>query len=153
MANLNKVMLIGNLTREPEIKYTPKGTAVAGFALAVNRNFTTESGEKREEVTFVDLEAYGRVAEIVGEYCKKGKPLFVEGRLKLDTWDDKDTGKKRSRMKVVVENIQLLGGRDGVPAAVAEEADAVAATRKAPSTHPRPPADPDLDTAGDDIPF
>ncbi|NBW32046.1 MAG: single-stranded DNA-binding protein, partial [bacterium] len=115
MANLNKVMLIGNLTREPEIKYTPKGTAVAGFALAVNRNFTTESGEKREEVTFVDLEAYGRVAEIVGEYCKKGKPLFVEGRLKLDTWDDKDTGKKRSRMKVVVENIQLLGGRDGVP--------------------------------------
>lgn len=152
MANLNKVMLIGNLTRDPEIKHTPKGTAVAAFALAVNRNFTTESGEKREEVTFVDLEAYGRVAEIIGEYAKKGKPLFVEGRLKLDTWDDKETGKKRSRMKVVVENIQLLGGRDGVPAAVAEEADATAAHRR-PSSPPRPPADPDLDAAPDDIPF
>ena len=153
MANLNKVMLIGNLTRDPEIKYTPKGTAVAGFALAVNRNYTTESGEKREEVTFVDLEAYGRVAEIIGEYCKKGKPLFVEGRLKLDTWDDKESGKKRSKMKVVAEAIQLLGGRDGVPEKTAEEADAAAATRKAPSTHPRPPADPDLDAAPDDIPF
>ncbi len=164
MANLNKVMLIGNLTRDPEIKYTPKGTAIAAFGLAVNRNYTTETGEKREEVTFVDLEAYGRVAEIIGEYCKKGKPLFVEGRLKLDTWDDKTSGQKRSKTKVVVENIQLLGGREGGPGGggppsdVAEYADSQAASppparRAAPSQAPRPPADPDLDAAPDDIPF
>src|ERR1700678_2697281 len=113
MANLNKVMLIGNLTRDPEIKYTPKGTAIADIGLAVNRNYTTESGEKREEVTFVDVTLWGRVAEIVGEYCKKGRPLFVEGRLQLDTWDDKQTGQKRSKLKVVGDNIQLLGGREG----------------------------------------
>ena len=164
MANLNKVMLIGNLTRDPEIKYTPKGTAIAAFGLAVNRNYTTETGEKREEVTFIDLEAYGRVAEIIGEYCKKGRPLFVEGRLKLDTWDDKTSGQKRSKTKVVVENIQLLGGREGGPGGggppsdVAEYADSQAsspppARRAAPSQSPRPPADPDLDAAPDDIPF
>src|SRR6185503_14383785 len=113
MANLNKVMLIGNLTRDPEIKYTPKGTAIADIGLAVNRNYTTESGEKREEVTFIDVTLWGRVAEIVGEYCKKGRPLFVEGRLQLDTWEDKQSGQKRSKLKVVGENIQLLGSREG----------------------------------------
>jgi len=161
MANLNKVMLIGNLTRDPEIKYTPKGTAIAAFGLAVNRNYSTETGEKREEVTFVDLEAYGRVAEIIGEYCKKGRPLFVEGRLKLDTWDDKQSGQKRSKMKVVVENMQLLGGRDGGPAGggaggSSDYADSQVSPppqRRAPSHAPRPPADPDLDAAPDDIPF
>jgi single-strand DNA-binding protein len=163
MANLNKVMLIGNLTRDPELKYTPKGTAIAAFGLAVNRNYTTETGEKREEVTFVDIEAYGRVAEIIGEYCKKGRPLFVEGRLKLDTWDDKASGQKRSKTKVVVENIQLLGGRDGAPGggsmggSSAEYADSQVSSpppqRRAPSQPPRPPADPDLDAAPDDIPF
>ena len=80
MASYNKVMIIGNLTRDPEIKYTPKGTAIADIGLAVNRNYTTDSGEKREEVTFIDVTLWGRVAEIVGEYCKKGRPLFVEGR-------------------------------------------------------------------------
>src|SRR5271155_5783318 len=113
MASLNKVKIIGNLNRDPEIKYTPKGTAIADIGLAVNRNYTTESGEKREEVTFIDVTLWGRVAEIVGEYCKKGRPLFVEGRLQLDTWDDKQTGQKRSKLKVVGDNIQLLGGRDG----------------------------------------
>ena len=112
MASLNKIMLIGNLTRDPEIKRTPKGTAVAEIGLAVNRNYLTEGGEKREEVTFVDVTLWGRVAEIVGEYCKKGRPLIVEGRLQLDTWDDKDSGQKRSKLKVVGENIQLLGGRE-----------------------------------------
>ena len=161
MANLNKVMLIGNLTRDPEIKYTPKGTAIAAFGLAVNRNYSTETGEKREEVTFVDLEAYGRVAEIIGEYCKTGRPLFVEGRLKLDTWDDKQSGQKRSKMKVVVENMQLLGGRDGGPAGggaggssdYADSQVSAPPQRRAPSHAPRPPADPDLDAAPDDIPF
>lgn len=161
MANLNKVMLIGNLTRDPEIKYTPKGTAIAAFGLAVNRNYSTETGEKREEVTFVDLEAYGRVAEIIGEYCKKGRPLFVEGRLKLDTWDDKQSGQKRSKMKVVVENMQLLGGREGGPGGggsggSSDYADSQVSPppqRRAPSQAPRPPVDPDLDAAPDDIPF
>ena len=166
MANLNKVMLIGNLTRDPEIKYTPKGTAIAAFGLAVNRNYTTETGEKREEVTFIDVDAFGRVAEIIGEYCKKGRPLFVEGRLKLDTWDDKASGQKRSKLKVMVENIQLLGGREGGPGeggpgvspdmadyADSQVASAPPARRSAPSAPPRPPADPDLDAAPDDIPF
>ncbi len=172
MPNLNKVILMGNLTRDPEIKYTPKGTAIAAFGMAINRNYTLESGEKREEVTFVDCEAYARLAEIIGEYCKKGKPLFVEGRLKLDSWDDKTSGQKRSKMKVVVETMQLLGGRDGAPGSGGggdstsyDEADAHAAPqqqrpatsapapRRAPAPAPRPPADPDLDAAPDDIPF
>ncbi len=163
MPNLNKVMLMGNLTRDPEIKYTPKGTAIAAFGLAINRNYTLENGEKREEVTFVDCEAYARLAEIIGEYCKKGKPLFVEGRLKLDSWDDKASGQKRSKMKVVVETMQLLGSREGGgDSSGYDEADshaapqrpaASSAPRRAPSAAPRPPADPDLDAAPDDIPF
>lgn len=113
MANLNKVMLIGNLTRDPEIKYTPKGTAVADIGLAVNRIYSSESGEKREEVTFIDVTLWGRTAEIAGEYLKKGRPVYIEGRLQLDTWDDKQTGQKRSKLKVVGEGLQLLGSRDG----------------------------------------
>ena len=162
MPNLNKVMLIGNLTRDPEIKYTPKGTAIAAFGLAVNRNYTTESGEKREEVTFIDLEAYARLAEIIGEYCKKGRPIFVEGRLKLDTWDDKQSGQKRSKMKVIVETMQLLGSREGGPGGggggeyeggYSGGGGAPQQQRRAPQPPPRPAADPDLDAAPDDIPF
>ena len=113
MASLNKVMLIGNLTRDPEIRYTPKGQAVTDIGLAVNRVYSTENGEKREEVTFIDITLWGRTAEVVHQYCKKGRPLFVEGRLQLDTWDDKQTGQKRSKLKVVGEGIQLLGSREG----------------------------------------
>jgi single-strand DNA-binding protein len=158
MPNLNKVMLIGNLTRDPEIKYTPKGTAIAAFGLAVNRNYTTESGEKREEVTFIDLEAYARLAEIIGEYCKKGRPIFVEGRLKLDTWDDKQSGQKRSKMKVIVETMQLLGSREGGGGGGEFEGSQSGGApqqqqRRAPQPPPRPAADPDLDAAPDDIPF
>src|SRR4051812_36454766 len=165
MASLNKVMLIGNLTRDPEIKYTPKGTAIADIGLAVNRNYTTESGEKREETTFVDVTLWGRVAEIVGEYCKKGRPLFVEGRLQLDTWDDKQTGQKRSKLKVVGDNIQLLGGREGGAGggessaggggeySEGRPAQSRPAARPAAPPQKRPPADPDLDAPEDDIPF
>ena len=113
MASLNKVMLIGNLTRDPEIRYTPKGQAVTDIGLAVNRVYTTENGEKREEVTFIDITLWGRTAEVVHQYCKKGRPLFVEGRLQLDTWDDKQTGQKRSKLKVIGDGIQLLGSREG----------------------------------------
>ena len=160
MASVNKVMLIGNLTRDPEIKYTPKGTAIADIGLAVNRTYSTESGEKREEVTFIDVTLWGRVAEIVGEYCKKGRPLFVEGRLQLDTWDDKATGQKRSKLKVVGENIQLLNSREGGGGGGGgEHGEGRAESRpagsfKKPASPPaRPPADPDLDAEGDDIPF
>ena len=113
MPNLNKVMLMGNLTRDPEIKKYPQGTAIANFGIAVNRNYSTEGGEKREEVTFIDLEAFGRTAEIIGEYFKKGRPIFIEGRLKLDTWDDKQTGQKKSKLRVIVDSFEFLGSREG----------------------------------------
>lgn len=113
MASLNKVMLIGNLTRDPELRVTPKGTAICQFGLAVNRQFKDESGATRDETTFVDIEAWGKQGETVAKYLSKGRPLFVEGRLKLDTWDDKTTGQKRSKMKIVLENFQFLGGREG----------------------------------------
>lgn len=148
MANLNRVLLIGNLTRDPEVKYTPKGTAIAEIGLAINRNYTTESGEKREETTFVDIELFGRLAEIAGEYLKKGRPVFIEGRLKLDTWDDKQTGQKRSKMRVVGEGLQLLGAKDG-------ETSAPKPQPRTPPPRPQPKApDPDLDAPEeDDVPF
>jgi len=163
MASLNKVFLIGNLTRDPEIRYTPKGTAVAEVGLAVNRQYSTESGEKKEEVTFVDVEFWGRQAEVVSEYMKKGRPLFVEGRLKLDTWDDKQTGQKRSRMRVVGENFQFLGGREGGPGGSGGGGEEYGGDRPArPQSSSRPPAQrpspsaPPADRAPeeeDDIPF
>ncbi len=113
MPNLNKVMLMGNLTRDPEVRYTPKGTAVAELGMAINRVYSAENGEKREETTFVDVTLWGRTAEIAGEYLKKGRPVFIEGRLQLDTWDDKQTGQKRSKLKVVGEGLQLIGSRGG----------------------------------------
>jgi len=113
MANLNKVMIIGNVTRDPEIKYTPKGSAVTDLGIAVNRVYTPEGGEKREETTYVDVTLWGRQAEIAGEYCKKGRSVYIEGRLQLDSWDDKTSGQKRSKLRVVGESFQLLGPRPG----------------------------------------
>ena len=113
MASFNKVILLGNLTRDPEVRYTPKGTAVTELGMAVNRVYTAENGEKREETTFVDITLWGRTAEIAGEYLKKGRPVFIEGRLQLDTWDDKQSGQKRSKLKVVGEGLQLIGSRPG----------------------------------------
>jgi len=114
MASLNKVMLIGNVTRDPELKYTPKGSAVTDLGLAVNRSYTNQAtGEKVEETTFVDVELWGRLAEIAGEYAKKGRSVFIEGRLRMDSWEDKQSGQKRSRLKVTAEGLQLLGGRAG----------------------------------------
>ncbi len=160
MPNLNRVLLMGNLTRDPELKYTPKGTAIADIGLAVNRVYSTDQGERREEVTFVDVELWGRQAEIAGEYLKKGRPVFIEGRLKLDMWDDKQTGQKRSKMKVVGEMLQLLGSReaggpDG-PSGNFQGAGGTASAKPAqrPAPAQRPPPDPDLDSAEeDDIPF
>jgi single-strand DNA-binding protein len=111
MASFNKVILLGNLTRDPEVRYTPKGSAVCDLGIAVNRVYTTDSGERREEVTYVDVVLWARLAEIAGEYLKKGRPVFVEGRLQMDSWDDKQTGQKRTKLRVVGESMQLLGGR------------------------------------------
>jgi single-strand DNA-binding protein len=113
MASYNKVFLLGNLTRDPEVRYTPKGSAVADLGIAVNRQYTLDTGEKREEVTFVDVTFWGRTAEVAGEYLKKGRSVFIEGRLQLDTWDDKQSGQKRSKLKVIGEGMQMLGGRPG----------------------------------------
>lgn len=111
MASFNKVILMGNLTRDPELRYTPGGTAVAKLGLAVNRHWTAENGEKKEEVTFVDVDVFGRTAENCGQYLQKGRPLMVEGRLRLSQWEDKQSGGKRSKLGVVAETVQFLGGR------------------------------------------
>ena len=111
MASFNKVILMGNLTRDPELRYTPKGTAIAKVGLAVNRVWTNEAGEKKEEVTFVDVDIFGRTAENVGQYMRKGRPILVEGRLKLDQWDDKQTGQKKYMTNIIGSDIVLLGGR------------------------------------------
>lgn len=112
MASFNKVMLMGNLTRDVEVKAIAGGQTVAKIGLAVNRRFRTKEGEDREEVTFVDCEAWGRTAEVMGQYLRKGSPVFIEGRLKLDQWEDKDH-QKRSQLRVVIENFQFVGSRDG----------------------------------------
>lgn len=114
MPSLNKVLLMGNLTRDPELRVTPKGTSICQFSLAINRQFKMESGETREEVIYVDVEAWGKQGETIAKYVTKGRPLYVEGRLRLDQWEDKNTKEKRSRMKVVLEQFQFLGdGRGG----------------------------------------
>src|ERR1700761_8852667 len=141
MASFNKVVLVGNLTRDPELRYTPKGTAIAKIGLAVNRVWTNESGEKKEEVTYVDVDVFGRTAENVGQYMRKGRPIMIEGRLKLDQWDDKQTGAHRGRLGVIAETVQFLGGGQqgggeggGAPAAAPR-----AARPSAPSAPPSEP--------------
>jgi single-strand DNA-binding protein len=154
MANLNRVLLIGNLTRDPEVRYTPKGTAVTEIGLAVNRIYSGEDGEKKEETTFVDVTLWARQAEIAGQYLKKGRPVFIEGRLQLDTWDDKQTGQKRSRLRVVAENLQLLGSRQegGEGSGTSSPPPRRGPSQSAPPPRAEP-RDPDLDAEPDDIPF
>ncbi len=162
MANVNKVILIGNVTRDPEVKFTPKGSAVTDVGLAINRTYSLDNGEKREETTYVDVELWGRLAEIAGEYAKKGRPVYIEGRLKIDSWEDKQTGQKRSRLRVVGENLQLLGTRpsggggggdyeSGGGGAHYERSERPAGRSSAPSRpQQQPPAQASDD---DDIPF
>ena len=113
MASFNKVLLMGNLTRDPQLKYLPSQTAVVEFGIACNRKFRTANGEDKEEVTYVDITSFGKQAEVINQYFQKGKPIFIEGRLKFDSWEDKQGGGKRSKLTVVVENFQFVGGRDG----------------------------------------
>lgn len=111
MASLNKVLLLGNLTRDPELRYTPSGTPVASFGLAMNRTWRDANGQQVEDTTFVDVTAFGSTADTISRYCRKGRSLFIEGRLKLDTWEDKQTGQRRNKLSVIVENFQFIGPR------------------------------------------
>ena len=149
MASFNKVILVGNLTRDPELRYTPKGMAIAKIGIAVNRVWTNEAGEKKEEVTFVDVDVFGRTAENVGQYMRKGRPILIEGRLRLDQWDDKQTGQKRSRLGVVLEGFQFLGGGNRGAEGGAPGPRPAPAKSEAPAGDadaPPPPED-------DDVPF
>jgi len=109
MANLNKVFLMGNLTRNPELRYTPNGTPLCEFGIAINRQWKTPEGEQREEVCFVDVTMWGRRGEVISQYFSKGKPIFIEGRLKLDQWESAEG--KRSKLTVVAENFEFIGGQ------------------------------------------
>ncbi len=148
MANFNKVIIAGNLTRDPELRYTPKGTAVARITLAVNRTFSSsEGGEKKEEVSFVDVDVWGRQAEVISQYMKKGRPLLVEGRLKQDTWEDKNTKQKQSKLKVVLETFSFLdSGNRGGGEGPAPSRPAAQSAPAAESPDAEPPQD-------DDVPF
>jgi single-strand DNA-binding protein len=162
MPSLNKVLLMGNLTRDPELRVTPKGTPICQFSLAINRQFKMESGESREEVIYVDVEAWGKQGETIAKYVTKGRPLYVEGRLRLDQWEDKNTKEKRSRMKVVLEQFQFLGdgrgggGAGGAPAASSEfdQTGGASPERHAPPPRSSGPAKPaGGDAVEEDVPF
>jgi single-strand DNA-binding protein len=138
MPSINKVLILGNLTRNPEIKYTPAGKAVATLGMAMNETWKTDSGEKRESAVFVDVELWGRTAEVAGEYLKKGSQCYIEGSLKLDQWEDKTTQQKRSKLTIRGDKLTMFGGNKGErPAHVESEK----------------PADPLTPDDGDDIPF
>ena len=151
MANFNKVILAGNLTRDPELRYTPKGTAVAKIGLAINRKWRSETGEMKEETTFVDVDCFGKTAETVGQYLKKGRPILIEGRLRYETWEDKQSGQKRSKLGVVMESFQFIDSNRADAGAASE------APRPRPAAASPAPAaeggETDGPPEGDDVPF
>jgi single-strand DNA-binding protein len=161
MASLNKVFLIGNLTRDPELRVTPKGTAICQFGIAVNRQFKDDSGATRDETTFVDIEAWGKQGELVSKYLSKGSLAMVEGRLKFDQWEDKTSGQKRSKLKVVLDNVQFLSPRGagggpggGAPGGPDEGADSPSPERHSPPPRNSGPAKPAANEGIDeDVPF
>lgn len=169
MANYNKVLLMGNLTRDPQLTYLPSNTPVVEFGLAVNRRFKRQDGEQGEEVMFIDCQSFGRTAEVINQYLTKGRPIFIEGHLRLDQWQDKD-GNKRSKHRVFVENFQFIDSKDHGGAADQDDAGSQqqsgggggyrpratapprTATRPAAAT-PAPAQEPAPDMEADDIPF
>ncbi len=164
MANFNRVVLVGNLTRDPQLRYLPSQMPVVDFGLAINHRWKTPQGEEREDVCFIDCSAFGKPAEIINQYCQKGRPLLIEGRLKYETWEDKQGGGKRSKHKVIVENFQLLGGRQDGGAgggAPSEEGESRPAPRQAPARAPQEKPAPQQEAPisdqehfkEDDIPF
>jgi single-strand DNA-binding protein len=158
MASFNKVILAGNLTRDPELRYTPKGTAVVKLGMAINRTWKSETGENKEEVTFVDVEAWDRQAEVIAQYFRKGRPILVEGRLKLDTWEDKNTHQKQSKLKVRLESFSFIdskGPEGGAGAAAVPSGEPVprpAAPAK-PAAASGPPENGEAPPEEDDVPF
>ncbi len=158
MASFNKVILIGNLTRDPELRATANGSYICKLGLAVNRTYQTKDGERREETTFIDIDAFGKQAEVISKYMRKGRPLMVEGRLKLDQWES--DGQKRSRLSVVLENFQFLGSRDDSVATSGEDNSYERSSPPARSTKPSDKPEKseanfsdDKDTLDDDVPF
>ncbi len=150
---LNRVMLAGNLTRDPQVKVLANERAVAQFGLAINRRFKGADGQLKEEVTFVDIEAWGRTAELVGQYLTKGRACFVEGHLRLDSWDDKKDGQKRTKLKVVADNVQFLDSRgDRAKAAGATEGGAASDASAPDVPAPARPSPPSPAEGGDDEP-
>lgn len=148
MASFNKVILMGNLTRDVEVRYIGSGTAVAELGMAVNRTwFDKAANQKKEEVTFVDVTLWGRTAEVAGEYLAKGRAVLIEGRLHLDQWDDKDTGQKRSKLKVVGESMTMVGGGNR------NEGDRPQQSRPASTPKPAKQPEPDYDHISDEVPF
>ena len=144
MASLNKVMLIGNLTRDPQLSFLPSQTPVVEFGLATSRKFKKQDGSQGEETCFVDCQMFGKRAEVINQYLKKGDPIFVEGRLKFDSWQAQD-GSKRSKLRVFVENFEFLGKGGGGRQNSVQASDG-----------PPPPTDDDVPYGGgmdDDIPF
>jgi single-strand DNA-binding protein len=158
MANVNKVMLLGNITRDLEVRYTPKGTAVCDLGMAVNRIRTGDNGERIEEVTYVDVTLWGRQAELAGQYLSKGRSVVIEGRLQLDQWDDKATGQKRQRLRVVGENMQFIGGQGGGGGASSGDSSSSQSYQQSEppsesSDQGGAPAADSFDNDADDIPF
>ena len=141
MASFNKVILIGNLTRDPELKHLPKGTAICNISMAVNRRWKTEHGEEKDDVYFADCKSFGKQAEVLAQYLKKGYPLMIEGRLSREEWEDKQTGAKRTATRIIIEQFQFIRGKDDNAEPVQRQRPAAAA----------PAAKPDLDA--DDLPF
>jgi single-strand DNA-binding protein len=156
MPSFNRVILAGNLTRDPELRYTPKGSAVVSIGLAVNRTWKTETGESKEEVSFIDVEAWGRQAEVIAQYMRKGRPLLVEGRLKQDTWEDKNTHQKQSKLKVVLEGFTFIDSNRPDGQAGGGGGGGGEAPRRPPA--PNKPSQPASEPEGappdeDDVPF
>jgi single-strand DNA-binding protein len=144
MAYLNKVFLIGNLTRDPELRVTPKGTAVCQFGLAVNRQYKDESGATRDETAFIDIEAWGKQGELCSKYLQKGSLAFIEGRLKFDSWEDKQSGQKRSKLKVVLDNVQFLTRGGGGASASGAGASGAGEAAAGSGAVDEPPAEPNV---------
>ena len=168
MASFNKVILVGNLTRDPQLRYLPSQMAVVDIGLAVNHKYRTAQGEDREEVCFIDCSAFGKQAEVINQYCQKGKPLLVEGRLKYETWEDKQGGGKRSKHKIMIDSFQFLGGRQegggggGGPPSEEGEAPPQRQPQRPPAARPpqgraapqpEPPISNEEHFKEDDIPF
>jgi len=139
MTNLNKVFLLGNLTRDPELRYMPSGSPVANFGLATNRVYTGQDGQKKQDTTFVDIESFGKTAELCSQYLSKGRQVLIEGRLRYRAWEGSD-GQKRNKLSVVAERVTFLGGRGGEG-------------RSGPAQDSTPEEEPSFTPDDDDVPF